>query len=77
MNQTPFRFELRAQARAMFLNYLAAQNPGKVALFQHTDFLHDSPFSESKFIGIADSKDAARADFGSFFIGNYCNVINL
>lgn len=68
---------LREQARAMFINFLRADHAGKVAVFETRDFMTDRPHGTSKFIGIADSKDAARDAFGFFYVGNNCNVVNL
>jgi hypothetical protein len=77
MNSAPLPSAIRAQARAMFLNYLAAQNGGKVAVFETRDFMTDRPLNEPKFIGVAESKTAARNAFGFFYVGNNCEVISL
>jgi hypothetical protein len=77
MNSATLPSVQRAQARHLFLNYLAAQNTGKVAVFEIRDFMTDRPLNEPKFIGVAESKTAARNAFGFFYVGNNCDIVSL
>ena len=69
--------QLRAEARALFLNYLSAQNPGKVAIFEARDFMTDRLLYKPKFIGVAESYAAACEQFGFYYVANNCEVITL